>query len=299
MRVVVIDPWLSGAGLAMLMDLAMLCVTGRILRQKRHWPRLVSASFVGGLYQLWLGIRWELGSVFGWEWGLFLAVGIAMVIGSYPPRNPGQFLRSIFLFYLLTFLTVGVSMGVMAMAALAGGRSIQTWQFMLLNIASLLIVSELGWGMVHDAIWTRTHLAEIKVELDGKTLHLKAFLDTGNQLRDPVTRLPVVLLSLPAVYEKLPSAVGSIVQKLMEGEMPETSSDSSWLRRFRYLPFTGVGNARGLLVGLTVDSLMLIKPVQKRIQPAVLGFTVQKFPSGDYHAVFPVVLIEEMSPVSS
>lgn len=296
MHVVWIDPWIYGAGLAALMNLALLWVCGRILHLPVSWWRITTSASIGGIYQFWLGIRWELGSVFAWEWGVFLLIGVVMCCLTYPSRHIFQLIRGIFLFYFLTFMTVGISMGAMALVQLAGGRPLQTWQFIGLNLGALMIVAEMGWGMIHEAVWTRTHMAEINIEWGERSIRVKALLDTGNLLKDPLTQRPVMVVSLQAVQDQLLIKEQVFFQQLIKGEMPETV-EYDWQTRVRFLPFRTVGDMHGLLVGLNVDSLELRTPVQKKIQPAIVGFTAQKFPSGDYQAIFPAVLIGEMTPI--
>lgn len=297
MRVILLDPLLRDAFLATLMNWAILWVCTRILRLKPRWAWMIIAAVLGGVYQLSLGIRWQLGYVSRLDWIFFLGVGGFIAWLASPSRHLTQIIRRIFLFYFLTFLTVGVSMGVRSLLQLIGTGRLSPWHYFLINMSSLLIVAELGWGMIQEAVWTRAHLVKVHIQLGPSHLYLHGLVDTGNLMRDPFTQIPVVVISFPAVRTCLPEEVVQIIEQLMAGDMPSSRLAGYWENRIKILPFTSVGNSKGLMVGLTAEQLDIAAPSSLSVKPAVLGFTIQSFSSGDYQAIVPAALYDQVLSV--
>lgn len=292
MRVILVDPLLRDAFFATIMNGSLLWICGRILRLQPRWGWMMTAAVLGGVYQFSLGIRWQLGYVSGIEWIVFLAVGGFIAWLSSPKLNFLQALRRIFLFYLLTFLSVGVSMGASSLIQLAGGGRLSSWLYFLINMISLMIVAELGWGMIREAVWTRSHLVKLFVHLKESEFYLQGLVDTGNMLRDPLTQIPVVILSLPAVRSFLPETVAQLIEQVMAGDIPNQDVEEYWQTRIEILPFRAVGNTCGLLAGLKIEQLEVIAPSHLIIKPAMLGFTGENFSTGDYQAIVPAALFE-------
>lgn len=298
MRVILVDPWIYKAGLAMVMDLALLWSTGRILRrQTRKW-RLAGATLAGGIYQFILGIRWEMGVVNALDWLVYLAVGVLLILGTYPPKNLRQACRSVFLFFLLTFITVGASMSLLSIARVWGWPPIAPWQFLLLNLMALGITVEIGWGAIHEAIWTQSCLVDLSIGIGGKELTVKAFIDTGNHLRDPLSRAPVIVLSLPMVLQDLPTTLLRTMMRTSSGELLTKEEEAEWGGRLRFIPMASVERNGGMLVGIVPDYFHIKEHAVQNGGSAVVAFSNQRFPDGDFQAIIPTSLFyEETSTV--
>lgn len=305
MRVVYIDVWLYQAALAGLMNAAVLWTTGKILRYPvRRW-RILTAATAGAVYIFILGLRMDAGArgQSGLETVVFLVVGAAMALWAFPPNNRPKITRVLFLFYFLSFVTVGLSWSILCLISLASGDvsnivelggDIAAWKFLLLNLVSLLFIAEIGWGMVHEAVWTRTCSIPLCIKIEGLTFNVTALVDTGHFLRDPMTQAPVVILSFPAVKPLLPSAVSASLERLIDGEMPSGADEEIWSTRIRIIPLTSVETGCGLMVGIIPEEVSWLGSNPRLIQNVVCGFSRQTFGDGDYQALFPAALVTEL-----
>ena len=50
-------------------------------------------------------------------------------------------------------------------------------------------------------------LSDVMIEINGITFMLKGLIDSGNQLYDPITNTPVMIVSSPALADKLPKEI--------------------------------------------------------------------------------------------
>lgn len=305
MRVVYIDVWLYRAFLAGLMNAAVLWTTGKILRYPVKRGRILTAATVGAVYLFILGLRRDAAahSLGGWETVLFFVVGAMMVLWAFPPNNRTKAFRVVLLFYFLTFVTVGLSWGLLCLSGLAAGNwaqamefagGVASWQVLLLNLISLLFIAELGWGMVHEAVWTRTCSIPLRIKIDGISIGVTALVDTGHFLRDPLTLAPVVVLSFPAVKPLLPPKFCASLERLLEGDLPTAADERVWLNRLRLIPLTSVETGSGLLVGIVPEEVGWLCSPPRLIQNVVCGFSRQSFGKGEYQALFPAALVTEL-----
>ena len=293
MRVIMIDPWINRAFMAALMNFALLWASGRIMRHQIHKWRLVTSAITGGVYQLFLGIRWELGKLYSSEWLIFVLVGALLFVWTCPGKKINQVIRGILLFYFLTFMTVGISMGIFSATQIWGLSELRPWQFMLINLSSLCLVAEIGWGLVHETIWTRTCLLNIRVYFDEEGIDLKTLVDTGNFLRDTISRAPVIIISFAMVEKFLSADLRRFITDMMKGDVPHPEDELKWGSKLRFIPLASVNHRGGMLVGIVPERIEVGGKAENTLESVVVGFSEQRFPEGEYYGLFPGVLLNE------
>lgn len=135
---------------------------------------------------------------------------------------------------------------------------IKNYPIKILAMASFLVImsSRFLWSLIQLKFTREELLFEISVSFgEGKVL-TQALLDTGNALYDPVSNSPVVVIEYGELKRILPCEVKAIFDNYLEDDlenMTEYISTSSWLDRFRLIPFTALGKTNGMLIGFRPD----------------------------------------------
>ena len=99
-----------------------------------------------------------------------------------------------------------------------------------------------------------TKTAGLELELCGQPVRLRAALDTGCHLHDPVTCLPVLVVSYPDAKARLPDAVNTFLDQWFAGA---TRADPPPGTRLRLVP-CGTAAEKSLLPGFAVQGIGLI-----------------------------------------
>lgn len=232
MRDVYIDEWLFGALISLIMNYLLLWATERILNKNRkkqgRW-RLLTAAFFGSIYYFLLCYRLEIGTVGDYELVVFIGVGLLMLVMAFPPRSVQDFLRTIGLFTLLLILTSGITYFLLYSPFLPHLAPYNPWQVVLVNVLSLLIVTELGWGLVHQVLLEKECLFSLRLSVNGNTREFAALLDTGNLLVDPLTKRPVLVVESQVLQGVVPPEILALSKLMAEGGSRTT-------RRWRLAP---------------------------------------------------------------
>ncbi|MCL6559205.1 MAG: sigma-E processing peptidase SpoIIGA [Firmicutes bacterium] len=98
------------------------------------------------------------------------------------------------------------------------------------------------------------------IKFGGKQVKVDALMDTGNQLVDPLTGQPVIVVEYSAVKPILPLE--------LEGAFPEAGEpdvwsilgslgESRWAGRFSAVPFNSLGRTGGFMVGFRPDEVLV------------------------------------------
>jgi len=58
----------------------------------------------------------------------------------------------------------------------------------------------------------------VKIHINGKFVNVKAIIDTGNFLKEPITKTPVVVVEKQALMELVPNYILDNIDKIINGE---------------------------------------------------------------------------------
>lgn len=123
----------------------------------------------------------------------------------------------------------------------------------------------------------------LEVELAGTSLRLRAVLDTGCHLKDPMTCLPVLLISYPDARTRLPDTVDAYLSAWFAGRQPTEPPPGT---RLRMIPCaTAAGQT--LLPAFAVENVSQITGRGLlAIGQAVIAFSGQPLGGNAYEALY-------------
>ncbi len=247
-----VDSLLLAAGSTFALDLVVLWAVKQISGWDASESRLLgAAAFSTAVFVTLVGfVQAGAGDV---RSGASFAVGLAAVGGSLVLAFPGMPLhrlaRALVLRCFLTALAGGA-----ATAAYSATRGSLAAAF-IVAVAAVALAAEAGWGAVHRGIRDGLLVVPIQIDFGADRVTLRALIDTGNRLRDPVSGNPVIIVEYGAIEFALPTEVRGAWAK--SGDDFEAHvraiADSAWSSRFRAIPYSSVGRQRGMMVGLRPD----------------------------------------------
>lgn len=94
----------------------------------------------------------------------------------------------------------------------------------------------------------------IKVNINSKYTYINAIIDTGNFLREPITKMPVIVVEKNALVNIIPDYILDNLDKIINGE---DINLNEYMPKIRLIPFTSLGRENGILLGLKVDSVIV------------------------------------------
>ena len=183
--------------------------------------------------------------------------------------------------------------GIVMLAILRTGTTLlQTGNLAVyLRVSPLLLVAlsggccaavELGMRLL-DRRKAPAQSVGLELDLCESTIHLRAALDTGCHLTDPITCLPVLVVSFPDARNRLPPEIQAYLTAWFAGSPPGEPPPGA---RLRLIPCTGAAD-RSLLPGFAVGNIGLIT------EHGVLGlgrsavaFAPRSFGSESYEALY-------------
>ena len=230
-----------------------------------------------------------------------------MILISFWPFNFRNFLKTIGFFYLISFMTGGGVLAFFYLLNLKNNLFIDTllinnislpWWILLVSSFILFLFFKFIWPLLYRILSKDTLLVPITIVLDEKPLKITALIDTGNDLFDPVSNYPVIIVEFDAIESIFSEDLRILLNRSTEKSLEilgEYLADSKWANRFRVIPFESIGKSKGLMVGFRPDMVTIIYDNKlKKTKKTIVGIYQRVLsPDGTYRALLNPVLINE------
>lgn len=262
-----------------------------LLREKvRRWRLLLSAS-LGAVYSLVIFLPELPNAVSVLLKALFC---VTIVLVAYPVQGLRHFGKLTACFLAANFIFAGLMLGLWLLFQPKGMVYQNGAVYFDISITLLVVTATVCYGATllfsrlfrHRA--PENQVYELHIELNGKSLHTKALLDTGNSLSDCFTDTPVILLEYARAKMLLPPELCAFFRRRPSGlNAPPAAAAIG----FRLIPFHSVGGT-GLLPAFRPQRV-LIQDAQKQIETGDVLVAVinDRLAAGEYGALLNTRLV--------
>ena len=249
-------------------DLLLLLLTAFILKRQVKKRRYMLGALIGSSIVLLLFTPFAM--IVSHPLGKLL-FSVLIVLGTFGFQRFRSFFQNLFAFYFVTFLMGGGMIGVHSFlqtnTVIQDGLLISqndgfgdpiSWLFVLTGFPAIWLFSKKRLGEVgaKKRQFDEQVLAEIHIQ--GETIRLKGLVDSGNQLYDPMTKTPVMIVQA----DQLMSICGEPFIELMKQSHPvevmqKLDDQFPLLDRLRLVPYRAVGHDHGFLLCLKPDAVVI------------------------------------------
>lgn len=94
----------------------------------------------------------------------------------------------------------------------------------------------------------------IKININSNTVYTKAIIDTGNFLKEPITKIPVAVVEKDILKGVIPEEILNNLSNIIEGK---EIALGEYLSKIRLIPFMSLGKENGMLIGMKADGLAI------------------------------------------
>lgn len=287
-------------------DLLLLWLTMAIRKQRTAFWRLAVAAFLGAGYAVMM-----LAPVLPWvfTWGIKLIFSCMMVLVAFGYHSGPAFLRSWGVFYFTSFVVGGglfavhyflldqqkILNGVLVTQSSGMGTPV-TWTFIVIAFPLVWLYSRLTFKSLAERQDIHRFLAQVELSIGAKSVSGTGLIDTGNQLRDPLTRTPVMIVEARLVMPVLPPSVQRAVQQqdVTQGlsELPP-----EWITRVKLIPYRSVTRGTDFLLALKPDKIKIVQREKAyEMNDVLVGMDHGRLSSdGTYQMILHTSFVEEAS----
>lgn len=219
---------------SVLLNLILLMFTLIMMGRRIRFIRLLIAALLGGALSV---IPIIAGINYGIFYILFVWItGLLMVIAALGGGKISEQMTGTMYFYVLSFVWNKLIAGLEKIVGIGYVVGILTAIIMGIAIVYLCVKKKKE---------KRQTIYEVQIARQGRKVSIKALLDTGNALREPISGRPVSIIEKEA-YEEL--------------HCEETQE------KCRAIPYHSIGREHGMMKGIEVDELVIWEGKEPHVQ---------------------------------
>lgn len=253
--------------LNLVMDLYLLRLTAKVLGRTATYPAILAGSLTGTLgYCVVLcipGLSYTGRVLFG-----MLPVGMLMIKITFRVRGLKELFRIMGYLYFFSFLMGGFMMFLKEKIPFLRQHENTFLILLLLGFAGYMLLAE---GVARYSRNRNNCFCTVTIAGDESPVEIKALIDTGNGLQDPISHKPVAVLD------------EEVWNRMMLWRRPE---------KYKIIPYHSIGKERGLLEGYEVEE-MIVKgnTGEKQLKKVIIAvFKGKVSGKGSYQMILPFQL---------
>ncbi|MDT8859112.1 sigma-E processing peptidase SpoIIGA [Alkalihalobacillus sp. MEB130] len=247
-------------------DYLLIALTALVLKRRFHHIRMILGALFASLIVFLMFS--PVASLFNEPWMKFLYSGVIVwIVFGY--KRLKYFLQGLLMFYFVAFMTGG---GLFALhyfwhteiEVLNGMAQVNSgyfgsgisWVFVLIGFPLIWYFSKHRFDTIEMKRVQYDQIVDVDISVAGYTFRAKGLIDSGNQLSDPLTKKPVMIIEAKLLYPFFgEQAVTNILD--FHEHVNEEGVEKKLLERASIIPYQVIGQSQPFLTGLRPDKVII------------------------------------------
>lgn len=229
------------------MNYIILFATALIAKVKISQIRIILASLLGAIYailsfapilQIYTNLLFKI------------LISIIMIYIAFFPKNIKFLLKQLLLFYLVSFAFGGCAFCLLYFIKpqdilIRNGYLTGTYPIKIALLGGIVgfVIVNIAFKLVKGKISKKDMFCDIEIFFKGKSIKIRAMIDTGNLLKDPISGMPVIVVEKSKLEAIIPKAIVNNLNTILGGgkESKLTEEEKEYMPKFRVIPFSSLG----------------------------------------------------------
>lgn len=216
-----------------------------------------------------------------------IVLSIVMIKVAYNIKFNKGLIKTLIVFYLISFATAGIAMALIYSNAFTIVKfennpeniTRRMPQQSLMKNAIIsgsigFIITFLAFKYNKSKITKNDLICELIIKIGNKKVRLKALIDTGNSLKYSNTNDNVIIVEKNKIFSE------NEFKKYIEGgsdENEEKNYKNANNTKLRLIPFKSIGKENGVLIGIKPDEVIMIKDEKiTKVENVIIGMYEKK-----------------------
>lgn len=273
--------------LNLLFDTLLLYLTAIFLKRKVRLWRLLSGGFIGSLIIL---LSFTPIHAFSNHPITKLLFSVLMILATFGYKRLVFFIKALMTLYVSTFLIGGALIGAhyflqtesILLAGLKGFGDPISWLFVFIGFPIAWHFSKKNVEGMEMTKIQFDQIVSVNLTINSEAYTFKGLVDSGNQVYDPLTRLPVMFISIKNQMEVMSEPIKRMAANTETLLMGEEELPSEWQNKLRIIPFRVVGQEHQLIMAVKPDSILIEKNGDCFLcEKGLVSFTMQELSPDD------------------
>ncbi|MED1642421.1 sigma-E processing peptidase SpoIIGA [Brevibacillus agri] len=256
-------------------DTLLLWFTAYFRKERVVWWRMIAAALFGCSYLVFFFFP-AFSSMY--QWSVKLLFSILMLWIAFGNRRLLSFAQNLIIFYFVAFVFGGGVFGLQYFLApqneIVNGLVVThndgfgvgfkpTLAIVAVGFTLVFFLGKKSYKAIQEPRRIETFLVDVVVTIAKEKVICRGLVDTGNQLHEPITRLPVMIIESRMLAHLLPPSLlrqtdenGGVWEKL-DGSWDDLPIE--WQSRVRLIPYRSVSRGMDFLLAIKPDHVLVVQ----------------------------------------
>lgn len=278
--------------LNLLFDSLLLYLTALFLKRSIRLWRLLAGGFIGSLIILLSFTSLHDFTNHPISKLLFSVFMVLMVFGY---KRWRFFIKGLMTLYFATFLMGGALIGThyflqynsewtvkVLRASVYGFGDPITWLFVMFGFPIAWHFSKKNVENLEMTKIQFDQIVNVMLTIETETFIFKGLVDSGNQLYDPLSKLPVMFVSIKNQLEAMPEPIVKMAADPESLIMGKFEFPIKWQNKLRIVPCRVIGQEHQLIVAVKPDSILIEQKGERFLcEKGLVSFTLRQLSADD------------------
>lgn len=262
-----------------IIDFILLFVTGKLIKRIIIFKRLLIASLIGSLYVI---LTFYIGREFMTYFIVKFSISVLMIMVAFDSKGILTNIRVIICFYITSLIMVGIITALYYV----------TYDKLTANAIVMSIFT--GYAALHfffkeikDRITKHNYKRTVNICIGNKTKTFRGYIDTGNELTDPVTGKPVMVVNIDCIRDIIDDGLYNRIMDFYENKCYESLINENNLINIRIIKYNTISNSGESMVCIVPDEIEIINNNNNNsiFIDAIIGIHPKRISKDDYDAL--------------
>ncbi len=242
----------------MFMNSIIIYATAIILKKEIKVLRILAGSIIGAVYAcIYYISNMEIYS----NTVLKIILSLVIVYISFNSKGIKSFFREVLIFYFTSFTFGGVTFALLYFISPSGiifenGTLVGIYPMKMILIGGLFgfFIIIISFKSIKNKFSKKDMLCNISLIFDKKRVDIKAIIDTGNFLKEPITGKPVIIVEKDVLKNAISVDIIENLEEIINGR---EIIDNEYISKIRLIPFSALGTENGLILGIKPENFYI------------------------------------------
>lgn len=283
----------------LIMNYIILFATGIIIKIKIKHMRLILASVLGAIYSIvaYMSILEIYSSIV-----LKIVLSVIIVYIAFNPQNVKNMWKDIVIFYMTSFVFGGAAFALIYIIKpqdilMKNGLFLGTYPLKTIILGAIIafIIIVTSFKIVKSKISKKDMFCTIKVKLNQREIEMKAMIDTGNLLKEPISNTPVIVIEHTLLYNCMPKEILNNLENILGGDFENIPEEikNKYISKLKVIPFSSLGKQNGMLIGIKPEYVIVKdEDNENKIDNVIIGiYNKSLTKKGEYRALIGIEIL--------
>ena len=236
---------------------------------------------------------------------IFIQIGLSFTIVyiAFVPNSVKQLFKYMVIFYLTSFVFGGCAFALLYYIKpqeilYKNGILKGTYPIKIAFLGAMvgLVFLSIAFKLIKNRLSKKDMFCNVHAIYKGKELFVRAIIDSGNLLKDPITGASVVVIEKSKLEEIIEKDILDNLQNIIFGEY-EMMNDE-YISCFRLIPFSSLGKQNGMLLGFKPDLIEIeFDGIMEQKSNVIIGIYDKEISRNkDYYGIVGLDTLEASKP---